>query len=166
MDSRTRNLLARRLVIAGVVFGSAVPASLAASPSFPRGPGFYYSPVKLVVVLVSFWAWVKLATWVDDDSNRCSLNGPRWNTILLAVSFLGFLVVWALAWFWFAMFFCWAIVPGTVGMYLRYRNQQMQESDRLLTKRHSPPSGAVCPVCVARPPGRPRPRCKGCPCAL
>jgi general secretion pathway protein E len=136
MDSRTRNLLARRLVFAGVVFGSAVPALLAASPSFPRGPGYYYSPLKLIVVLVSFWAWVKLATWVDDDANRCGLDGPRWNTVLLAVSFFGFLVVWGLSWFWVAMVFFWAAVLGAVGLYLHYRNQQMQESDRLLTQRH------------------------------
>ena len=138
MDSRTRNLLAWRLVFAGVVFGSAVPALLAA-PSFTRGPGFLLQSRQgsPPVTFITFWslgdAW---RTWVDDDANRCSLNGPRWNTILLAVSFLGFLVVWALSWFWFAMFFFWAAVLGTVGVYLYYRNQQMQESDRLLTERH------------------------------
>jgi general secretion pathway protein E len=136
MASRTCKLLAPRLLLGALIFGNAASALWAASPSFPRGPGFYYSPVKLVVVLLGFWAWVKLASWLDDDANRCGLAGPRWNTALLAASLVGFLVVWALAWFWFAIVFFWAAVLGTVGLYIHYRNQQMQESDRLLTQRH------------------------------
>ena len=135
MHARSRIPLASRLLLAGLIFLFAADALLAA-PAFPRGPGFYYSPFKLVVLVLGFFAWVKLASWLDDDANRCGIDAPRWNSILLAVSLVGAFVVWELTWFWFAAFFFWAAVLGTVFLYIHYRNQEVQPEDRLLTKKH------------------------------
>ena len=126
----------RLLFLTALIFFVAADALFAGPPVFPRGPGFYYSPVKLIFLVLCYFAWVKLATWLDDDANRCGLNAPRWNTALLGVTLLGAFVVWELAWFWFAAFFFWCAVLGTVFLYVHYRNQEVQESDKLLTKRH------------------------------
>src|SRR5262249_41812998 len=39
---------------------------------FPRGPGFYFNPVKFVLVLAVYLAWVRTCWWVDQD---CRENG-------------------------------------------------------------------------------------------
>ncbi len=126
----------RRLWLAAVALVAAAPALEAAVPSFPRGPGLYYSPFKLAALVLSFWGWVRLASWLDDDAARCGLNAPRWNAILLGVSLLGFFIVWEMAWFWVAAFLFWAAVLGTFALYVQHRNRHMQESDRMFTPQH------------------------------
>jgi type II secretory ATPase GspE/PulE/Tfp pilus assembly ATPase PilB-like protein len=126
----------RTSLTAGLFFLFAADGLWAAPPSFPRGPGFYYSLFNLAVMIASFWGWVKLASWLDDDANRCGLDAPRWNTALLGVSVVGFLVVWKLSWFWFSLFFFWAGVLGLTFLYIHYRNQRVTEADRLLTHGH------------------------------
>jgi general secretion pathway protein E len=41
-----------------------------------------------------------------------------------------------LPWFWFSLFVYWAAVLGTGYMYVHYRNPQVAEDNRLLTKQH------------------------------
>ena len=44
----------------------------AAETTFPRGPGFYFSPVKWLLVLVVYLGWIRTCWWVDQD---CRLVG-------------------------------------------------------------------------------------------
>src|SRR2546423_9468344 len=73
-----------------------------AVPSFPRGPGFYYSPVKLVAVLAVYLCWVKTCWWVDQDAKDLHLPRKTWNPVLLGAGLFGLLVVWALPVFGFS----------------------------------------------------------------
>jgi type II secretory ATPase GspE/PulE/Tfp pilus assembly ATPase PilB-like protein len=136
MDPRTPHLLLRRLMIAALVFLAGAAPLWAAVASFPRGPGLYYSPFKLAILIASFWGWVRLATWLDEDANNTGMEVTRWNLSFLGTGVLAALVVWGLPLFYFAMFFFWAAVFGITGLYIYFRNQEVGESDQLLTREH------------------------------
>src|SRR5262245_32189517 len=73
--------------------------------NFPRGPGFYYHPVKLVAVIALYLCWVKTCWWVDQDARAVRLPRKTWNPILLGAGVLGFLALWASPSFFFAYCF-------------------------------------------------------------
>jgi general secretion pathway protein E len=136
MHSRTRHTLLRRMLLVALVFCAGAPLVWAAAPTFPRGPGLYYSPYKLVIMALSFWGWIKLASWLDEDANNTGMQVSRWNLGYLGTGLVAFLVVWDLSLFWFALVFFWAAVLGITYLYIHYRNQEVGESDQLLTKGH------------------------------
>ncbi len=84
---------------AALVFFAGASALSAADPTFPRGPGFYYSPFKLVIVVLSFWGWVWLAHWLDLDANNTGMDVSRWNLAYLGTGLAAMLIVWWLPWF-------------------------------------------------------------------
>src|SRR5947209_16331922 len=135
MDHRTRQSLVCRLSLTALVFFAGTSALWAAGP-FPRGPGLYYSPYKLVLLVLSFWGWVKLASWLDEDANNTGMAVSRWNLAYLGTGLMGLLVVLDLPLFYFGMFFFWAAVLGITYLYIHYRNQEVGEADRLMTQQH------------------------------
>jgi general secretion pathway protein E len=136
MDFRTRNAFYRRLVPAVWILFAAASVAWAANPSFPRGPGFYYSPIKLGILIASFWGWVRLASWLDEDANQIGMDVSRWNGAYLATGLVALFVVWYLPLFGLSIIFFWAAVGGICYLYVYYRNQEVGEDDKLLTKRH------------------------------
>src|SRR5438874_596713 len=104
MDSHSPSRLFVRLVSLACLVGLLTPAALEAAPSFPRGPGLYYDPVKLGGLILSFLAWVKLCAWDDLDAQRYRIDGVFWNGLLLGAGLGGFLLIWVLASFWLACF--------------------------------------------------------------
>jgi type II secretory ATPase GspE/PulE/Tfp pilus assembly ATPase PilB-like protein len=136
MDFRNSNALHRRLVLAAILWLATATAVWAANTSFPRGPGFYYSPIKLGLLVLSFWGWVRLASWLDEDANNTGMDVTRWNLAYLGTGLVAFLIVWDLALFGLAVFLFWAAVLGVTYLYVYYRNQDVSEADRLLTKAH------------------------------
>jgi type II secretory ATPase GspE/PulE/Tfp pilus assembly ATPase PilB-like protein len=135
MDSRTRNTVIRCLLLVAFAFFALAPEAWALS-NFPRGPGFYYSPAKLVIMIASLCMWVALAAWVDDDANKVGMDVNRWNFALIGAGLGGFLIVWALPLFAFGIVVYWFAVLGTSYLYVHYRNQEVGELDMVLTKRH------------------------------
>jgi len=53
--------------------------------------GFYISPIKLVVFIIAFFAWLPLLSWVHQDSIRVRTNVRRWTTIVFAAGVIGLL---------------------------------------------------------------------------
>ncbi len=131
--------LSGRLVgfaLLAVGIGLAAPDALWAAPSFPRGPGFYFDPIKLIGLAVSFLAWVKLCAWVDLDAHRYKLDAVRWNGLLLSAGLIAFLVIWNVAAFWLMVFFSYIGVCGAAYWYLSVRNRRAAAEDQLLNKTH------------------------------
>jgi type II secretory ATPase GspE/PulE/Tfp pilus assembly ATPase PilB-like protein len=134
MDSRTRNSVVRCLLLAALAFFALAPDLWAAT--VPRAPGFYYHPLKVVVIIVTLWGWVSVASWVDDDANKVGMDVTRWNASMLGAGLAGFLIVWALPAFFFSILVCWFAIFGTGYLYVYYRNQEVGDLDMVLTKRH------------------------------
>src|SRR5262245_41176712 len=113
MDLYARRLLFRRLPLTAAVFLAAAGAACAAAePTFPRGLGLYYSPYKLVALLLTFVGWVQLSAWLDLDANETGMDAMRWNSALLGVSLFAFFILWQLPVFWFGLFVYWSAVFG------------------------------------------------------
>ncbi len=127
-----------RLAVLAVLIGLLMPAALfaAAAPAFPRGPGFYYDPFKLVAAIASFLLWVKLCAWVDRDSHQLKINGVFWNGMVLLGGVAGFLVIWILPVFWFSAVVFWGLVCGPAYWYVTVRNRRAPADERLFTQAH------------------------------
>ncbi len=110
--------------------------ALAADASFPRGPGFYYSIPKLLLVFFFYLAWVYTCWWAHEDSHRLKLDTETWNSVLFAAGVLGFVLLWLLPWFVIA--FPVAVVLWLAGTlaYVNVRNQHVPANDKVLTERH------------------------------
>jgi general secretion pathway protein E len=118
------------------------PLFAASEPAFPRGPGLYFSLLKLVPLLLVYLLWVRLCWWADQDARRLKLPHMTWNPILFGCGALGL----ALVWFFppiggFPSFLLWfpillALTMGPVLAYVNMRNGVVGEEQRVLTKRH------------------------------
>src|SRR5262245_39704387 len=104
--------------------------------TFPRGPGLYYHPVKLVAVLVVYLCWVKTCWWVDTDAKALKLPRKTWNPVLLGCGLFGLLVVWVLPWFWLSFSVLVLLYFGATLTYVAIRNEEVEPEDKVLTIRH------------------------------
>ncbi len=105
-------------------------------PSFPRGPGFYFSLLKLVLLAGVYFAWVRTSWWVDQDAHEIGLKHELWNPVLLACGVLGMLAVWLLPWFWVALLILVAMFLSPSLAYVSQRNELVEKNDRVLTPKH------------------------------
>jgi type II secretory ATPase GspE/PulE/Tfp pilus assembly ATPase PilB-like protein len=117
-----------------VVFVVANP--LFAATGFPRGEGLYYNPFKFLAVLVVYLCWVRTCWWVDVDARALKLPRKTWNPLLLGSGLLGLLAVWAIKAFLPAFFFLLLLYLGGALSYVYVRNEKVDASERVLTRRH------------------------------
>src|SRR5262249_46043179 len=64
----------------------------ASDAAFPRGPGLYFSLLKLLPLLVVYFFWVRTCWWADQDARKLKLPHETWNPILLGSGVLGLVV--------------------------------------------------------------------------
>lgn len=130
---RSRTCLAA-VAAAGLVLASAAPAWGAAD--FPRGPGYYYHPFKLVFLLLTYLVWVKTCSWVDADAAELDLPAEKWNLVLFGTG--GFCVVaaWFCPWFPLTVVLVAGALAGGSWSYVRVRNAKVPAERRVLTRRH------------------------------
>ncbi len=108
----------------------------AAEPSFPRGPGFYFSIPKLLGVLLFYLAWVSTCWWVNRDAVELKLPTDTWNSLLFGCGVGGFLVLWLLPWFAIG-FPVMVVLYLTASLaYVNVRNQHVPAADKVLTEDH------------------------------
>jgi type II secretory ATPase GspE/PulE/Tfp pilus assembly ATPase PilB-like protein len=108
----------------------------ASGPSFPRGDGFYFNPIKLALVTVVYLCWVRTSWWVDQDARELALPTSLWNPLLLGAGLVGLLAVWSLPWFVFSFVVLLLLYLAPSLSYVYVRNQKVPPEDRLLTERH------------------------------
>ena len=66
-SARRPDLLARSISLALALLLCADQFLWAQQPTFPRGPGFYFSIYKIAAILLVYFVWVNLCSWVDID---------------------------------------------------------------------------------------------------
>jgi type II secretory ATPase GspE/PulE/Tfp pilus assembly ATPase PilB-like protein len=111
-------------------------AAAATSAPFPRGPGFYFHPVKFLAILFVYLCWVRTAWWVARDCKDVKMPAELWNPVLFACGFLGLLVVWLLPWFWLSFPLLLLLYLGGTLTYVGVRNEKVEPEERVLTPRH------------------------------
>lgn len=128
------------LLAAGVAAaqGGAWPDYPFSSPhALPRGPGFYFSWIKLGLLWALFLGWVKTTDWVSQDTQIYGFPYSLWNPIVFFPFLVG-LLAFGLSLPMFVVGYgltvlCWA-VPLLV--YIVQRNQRLEPHERVLTPSH------------------------------
>src|SRR5579862_1110089 len=73
-------------------------SSLLLVAAFPRGPGYYFSILKLILGLLVYFGWAWCCAWVDRDARALKAPVPLWNGLLLGGGVVGMLTLWSLPW--------------------------------------------------------------------
>jgi general secretion pathway protein E len=120
----------------GVLGVLAVPPLFAAGGTFPRGPGFYFHPVKLILVVLVYFAWLRTCRWVHRDCEDMKLPGEMWDPILLGCGVAGLLAVWLFPLFalGFIVFLVLYLAPTL--SYVSIRNEKATQDQKVLTPQH------------------------------
>ncbi len=125
------------LILSPLLFVTLSPGHLlAADPAFPRGPGFYFSIPKLLVVLLVYLCWIRTCWWVSRDVHTLKLAEGTWNGLLFGSGMLGLFVVWLLPWFWIALALLLALYLSCSLTYVSMRNERVPKAERVLTAAH------------------------------
>jgi type II secretory ATPase GspE/PulE/Tfp pilus assembly ATPase PilB-like protein len=103
---------------------------------FPRGPGFYFHPAKLLLLLAVYFAWLRICWWVHSDCQSLKLPSELWNPLVLGCGLAGLLFVWLLPWFWFGLFVLCVLCLAPTLCYVSVRNDKVSPEKRVLTPRH------------------------------
>jgi general secretion pathway protein E len=118
------------------LLSSLAAAGLWAELATFRGPGFYFSLLKLVLTLGVYLSWVSTADWVNRDAPESLMSNEKWNVILLGSGLVGLLFLWAVPIFVLGLFLC--VVCLGVGSltYVILRNKRVPADKRVLTPAH------------------------------
>jgi general secretion pathway protein E len=131
-------VFSKRLLATALVFWLTLEsAAWAADAAFPRGPGFYYHPVKLGAVFFFYFSWLTCCGWVDRDVRRLGIDSTIPNALMAAAGLGGLALVWLTAAFWPALMLFVVLFAGTTLLYVRHRNRKVSAADRVLTQRHA-----------------------------
>ncbi len=134
-----------------IAFAAALPAvlfhaelALAQQPvshAIQRGPGGYFSIIKVALILVVFWVWVKTTDWASVDCQTLALDHTKWMPILVFPFLIGFLVALFIPGPGIMFYFVnWllliACVAAPLTMYIRHRNEYVSIDERVMTPAH------------------------------
>ncbi len=127
-----------------VALSTVFPALAWAAPPLAQlpEPGGYISWIRVLLVLVMILPWLAFCQWVDQDARYVRrINREMWNGIVLAGGTVG-LIVWLLmpwqtAGLFAAGFGLWLVITaGTCAVYVIIRNNIVDPSARVFTRRH------------------------------
>jgi general secretion pathway protein E len=112
------------------------PLFAATEVKFPRGPGLYFHPAKLIFLVLLYFAWLRTCRWVNDDCNLMKLPSEMWNPILLLCGVAGLLAVWFFPIFalGFLVFLVLYLAPTLC--YVSLRNEKATQDQKVLTPQH------------------------------
>jgi type II secretory ATPase GspE/PulE/Tfp pilus assembly ATPase PilB-like protein len=104
--------------------------------AFPRGPGFYFSLGKLLLVLAVYLLWVRTCWWVNEDARDLALPADVWGPAVLAAGVVGLLLVWIIPLFWVSFPLLVLLYAAPSLAYVSTRNDAVRPDQRVLTRRH------------------------------
>jgi len=100
------------------------------------GYGGYISPIKFVVMIILFYAWIPLVTWVYSDTHAVRANVNFWTSAITAVG-AATIVVWLLAPMFIIGLLIYLIAVGaTIFAYILHRNSKVADFEKVLTASH------------------------------
>ena len=91
----------------------------------------YFSPAKIIVVLVMLVPWMLVAPWVHRDAKRVLAPVPTWSGVILGAGALGFVLWVVIPTYTLGLLAYLAIVGTTATVYLVYRNGRCREDAKI-----------------------------------
>lgn len=101
-----------------------------------RGPGWYFSLVKIFLAWGLFLLWVRTSDWVNTECQEYKFRQLRWNAIVVGPFFGAFVFLWLLPWYWLGYFLLLAAYATPLTMFILFRNKTVDPSERVLTQKH------------------------------
>ena len=123
-------LLAVALVLLGgapLWAADAAPAAAGGAAVDWRGTGFYLSGPKVLTCLLLFALWVRIADWINRDSQKLYLDHVMWNALGLGAFLAAALLCWLLPWFWLGVMLLVVANVAPLGGYLLYRKPKVAD---------------------------------------
>jgi type II secretory ATPase GspE/PulE/Tfp pilus assembly ATPase PilB-like protein len=115
---------------------SPAPTSTAPTAVFKRGPGSYFSWIKIFAGWLLFLLWVHTTDWVSTDCQDNRLQYVRWNPIVFG-TFIGFyFLLWLLPWFWLGFPLLVVAYVAPLVTYIVYRNHHVTLDKKVFTGAH------------------------------
>jgi len=113
----------------------ATPAAALAFSAMPRGPGYYFSPAKLLAVLAVYLLWARVCAWVNEDTDDVGVDTKTWNTVVTLGGLVGLAFAFALPFYvGFPLALVLFLAPTLA--YVQIRNARVKPANRVLTPRH------------------------------
>ena len=103
---------------------------------FERGEGFYFSPFKLSLFIVSLGIWVGAVHWVDADTKKLELSERMWNPAVFFSGLAGALLMLVIPIFELSIILFWLALGVPAVSYVAQRNQVVAEEAKVLTPFH------------------------------
>lgn len=136
-----------------VVFSALLMVGLAAStawaqpdawPMYPldghsidRGPGGYFSGIKLFLLLGIFLAWVWTTDWQSQDCQRVGMPIAMWTPLVVFPFFVGFvLFAVTIPFFLIGLILFLGCYAGPLGVYIWKRNEKLPPHQKVMTPSH------------------------------
>jgi type II secretory ATPase GspE/PulE/Tfp pilus assembly ATPase PilB-like protein len=120
----------------GVLGVLAVNPVFAEGTPFARGPGLYFHPVKLVLLILVYFAWLRTCWWVNSDCQSLKLPAGMWNALVLMCGMAGMLAVWLFPFFALGLLVLLVLYLAPTLSYVSIRNEKVPPEDRVLTPYH------------------------------
>jgi type II secretory ATPase GspE/PulE/Tfp pilus assembly ATPase PilB-like protein len=119
-----------------VLFAALPETAFAGGGQFHRGPGFYFSFVKLIMILGIYLSWLGTCIWVNQDARHLKLPADLWNLALVGSGIAGLAATWALPWFFlsFPLLLACYLLPTL--FFVVHRNELVPSEEKVLTPRH------------------------------
>ncbi len=102
----------------------------------PRGPGSYFSWIKLGLVIALYMLWVKTSDWANRDCQTLGLPYPVWNLVVTAPFLVGLLAVFTIPVFPAGYVVCLLSWLVPLGAYVFKRNTAVDLHQRVMTLAH------------------------------
>ena len=101
-----------------------------------RGPGFYFSLLKLGAIIALFLAWVATADWVSRDCQRFNFNFVVWNSVMVFGPAAALLLALEIPVFGAGFGLAAATYMIISVSYVVVRNKNVENHQRVLTPEH------------------------------
>lgn len=105
-------------------------------PKFPRGPGGYFSIIKIGLSVAVLLAWAATVDWINRDTQKIKQNHQRWNAIVFAPFALAFVLQWVIPWFSVSLVLMILAWIGPFAWYVMQRNKPLPDADKVFTPEH------------------------------
>lgn len=98
--------------------------------------GDYFSPIKILVMVVLLLPWLYASTWVNKDAVHIHGNQMLWSCLVLGLGAAGAALWLLLPWYFLGLGLFVVAFATVFGIYVAYRNTHVLPEARVLTVEH------------------------------
>jgi general secretion pathway protein E len=102
----------------------------------PRGEIYFFSTLRIVVVLAVFFIWLRTLVWIDKDANWAGLPREFWTLSSLASFIASMFVLFLFPYFGYALWLVTLLYGWSTFAYIWQRNRKVPPQLRVFTQQH------------------------------